>query len=407
MQNLIIKNIAKLFSPLPQFGKFKEYFNASIIITDGKIDTITENEVEINAIKLESHQILNAKGMIALPGFVDAHAHPIFAETREMEFEMRNQGKSYQEIAAQGGGIRNSVRKLRALSEDELYNRSLERVKTFLVNGTTTVEAKSGYGLTLTDELKMLRVIRRLSNELDLELIPTFLGAHEVPDEFREDRDSYISLIINEMLPAVVEQKLAEACDIFIEKSVYTIEEGRRILTKAQKLGLKVKIHADQLSYTGGCELAAELGAISAEHFEYASENGIDQMIKKGVVFNLLPGAAYFIGSKDYPPARNVIAKGGICALATDFNPGTCFTTSLPIIMNIGAIYMKMTAEELIWSATRGGALALDRADKIGSLEIGKQADILLLDIKSLQELPYSLGMNRVKKVIKRGKIVI
>lgn len=407
MPNLIIKNISKLFSPLPQFGKFKEYYNASVIITDGKIACITENEVEINAIKLENYRIIDAKGMIALPGFVDSHAHPVFAETREMEFEMRNQGKSYLEIAEQGGGIRNSVRKLRALSEDELYKRTLTRIQSFLANGTTTLEAKSGYGLTLDDEIKMLKVIKRLATELDLELVPTFLGAHEIPDEFREDREGYISLIINEMLPRVAEQQLAEACDIFIEKNVYTIEEGRRILGKAKELGLKIKVHADQLTYTGGCELAAELGAVSAEHFEYASDAGIKEMAKEGVIFNLLPGAAYFIGSKDYPPARKVIAAGGICALATDFNPGTCFTTSLPLIMNIGAIYMKMTAEELIWAATRGGALALERADNIGSLEVGMQADILLTDIRSLQELPYSLGINRVKNVIKKGRVVI
>jgi len=209
------------------------------------------------------------------------------------------------------------------------------------------------------------------------------------------------------MLPLVAEQQLAEACDIFIEKNVYTIEEGRRVLGKAKELGLKIKVHADQLTYTGGCELAAELGAVSAEHFEYASDAGIKEMAKEGVIFNLLPGAAYFIGSKDYPPARKVIAAGGICALATDFNPGTCFTTSLPLIMNIGAIYMKMSAEELIWAATRGGALALERADKIGSIEVGKQADILLTDIRSLQELPYSLGINRIKNVIKKGRIVI
>ncbi|MFO7810852.1 MAG: imidazolonepropionase, partial [Candidatus Delongbacteria bacterium] len=262
MNDLLIHNIGKLFSPDPDhFGKIIITENCSIIIKNEVIDEIIPADLEINASRLEKYNILDARGMSVLPGFIDSHAHPVFAALRNSEFEMRNAGKSYLEIAEAGGGIKNSVRKLRAMSEDELFRVSKKRVLEFLKFGTTTLEAKSGYGLTLDDEIKMLKVVRRLNDELAIDLVPTFLGAHDIPEEYKEDREGYISLLINEMIPKVASEKLAVACDIFIEKNYYTIDEGRRILTAAKEHGLDVKIHADQLTSNGGSGLAAELGA--------------------------------------------------------------------------------------------------------------------------------------------------
>lgn len=407
MNDLIIHNIGKIFTPDPaHFGKMNEVENCSIITKNGLIDEIVPADLEINASKLEKFEILDAKGMSVLPGFIDSHAHPVFAALRNSEFEMRNAGKSYLEIAEAGGGIKNSVRKLRAMSEDELFRASKKRVLEFLKFGTTTLEAKSGYGLTLEDEIKMLKVIKRLNDELAIDLVPTFLGAHDIPEEFKEDREGYINLLINEMIPKVASEKLAVACDIFIEKNYYTIDEGRRILTAAKENGLDVKIHADQLTSNGGSGLAAELGALSSDHLEYISDADIDSMIEKGTVFNLMPGASFFIGMRDFPPARKIIEKGGICALSTDFNPGTCYCYSLPFIMTVSAIYLHMSAEELVWAATAGGARALGKAD-VGTVEKGNKADLLIMKIKELSEIPYSMGMNLVRKVIKNGKVVI
>ena len=408
-KNLVINNISKLYTPDPKkFGEFKILSDVTVVITDSKISEILtdNNQYEINAIRLESYKVLDARGLAMLPGFVDSHTHPVFAATRENEFEMRNSGKSYEEIAQSGGGIRNSVRKLRKLSEEELYLKSSKVIKNFLKYGTTTIEAKSGYGLTVNDEIKMLKVIRKLGVNSKLDIIPTFLGAHEVPDEFRENREGYISLIIGEMIPKIAEEKLASACDIFIEKNVYTVEEGRRILNTAKRFGLDVKIHADQLTHSGASELAAELRAISADHLEFISDEAIENMIKNKVVFNLLPGAAYFIRMKEYPPARKIIDKGGIVSLATDFNPGSCYSMSLPMIMNIASVKMGMTAEESVWAATIGGAMALKLENTVGSIEIGKKADLILMDIKNLKEIPYNMGMNLVETVIKNGEVV-
>lgn len=407
--NLIINNISKMFTPdTNNFGKFYVFYNVTIIIEDGKIfRVLTDNkEFEINAMILEKYKILDAKGLAILPGFVDSHTHPVFAATRENEFEMRNTGKSYEEIASSGGGIRNSVRKLRKLSEDELYKRSKKIIDKFLTYGTTTIEAKSGYGLTVKDEIKMLRVIKKLNDNSKLDITPTFLGAHEIPDEYRDNREGYIELIIGEMIPKIAEENLATACDIFIEKNVYTVEEGRRILTTAKRYGLDVKIHADQLSHSGASELASELGAISADHLEFISDKAIENMIEKNVVFNLLPGAAYFIRMKEYPPARKIIELGGIVSLATDFNPGSCYSLSLPMIMNIASVKMGMTAEESVWAATIGGAMALKLEETVGSIELGKKADLILMDIDNLKEIPYNMGMNLVEIVIKDGEIV-
>lgn len=402
----IIKNINKCFIPNPEcFGEVKELINPILIVENGKIAKVLTNYQEKE--NFSDTEIIDAEGLSVLPGFVDSHAHPVFAATREDEFEMRNMGKSYLEIAATGGGIKNSVRKLRKMSEDELYAKAKVRIQEFLEYGTTTLEAKSGYGLTMEDELKMLRVIKRLNEELPIKLVPTFLGAHEIPEEYTDNREGYIKLLIEEMLPAVAKEKLAEACDIFIEKNVYTIEEGRRILTRAKELGLDIKIHADQLTPNGGSLLAAELDAVSSDHLEFISDEAIEKMIEKKVIFNLLPGATFFVGIDDYPPARKIIEKGGICSLATDYNPGSCHIKSMPAIMTISAIKMKMTAKELLWAATIGGAKALRRGNKLGTIQEGYAADLIFSTIETLQQLPYNFGSNTIKKTMIDGEFVL
>ena len=276
----VITNIGKCYTPnTNNFGEVECFENIDIYIKDGKIERIlSTNERSDN---FSDYKIVDAKGMVVLPGFVDSHTHPVFAATREDEFEMRNMGKSYLEIASAGGGIKNSVRKLRLKSEDELYKDAYSRMLEFIEYGTTTLEAKSGYGLTLKDELKMLRVIKRLNENLPIRIESTFLGAHEIPEEYSDNREGYIKLLTEVMLPEVAKQKLATACDIFIEKNVYTVAEGRQILSKAKELGLAVKIHADQLTSNGGSLLAAELGALSSDHLEFISDEAISKMVEK------------------------------------------------------------------------------------------------------------------------------
>jgi imidazolonepropionase len=408
MNDLIIHNIGKLYSPdKNRFGALELSEKCSVVVKNGLIDEIVPADIEINASKLEKFEVLDAKGLTVVPGFVDSHAHPVFAALRNKEFEMRNAGMTYMEIANAGGGIKNSVKKLRAMTEDELFHISASRVKEFLRFGTTTLEAKSGYGLTFEDEMKMLKVIRRLNDRFEIDLVPTFLGAHDVPDEYKDDREAYIAILIDKMIPEIAAEKLAVACDIFIEKNYYTVEEGRRILTAAKRNGLGVKIHADQMSCSGASGLAAELGALSADHLEYISDTDIDRMVEAGVIFNLMPGSSFFLGMRDFPPARKIIERGGVCALSTDFNPGTCYCYSLPFIMTVSAIYLKMTAEELLWSATIGGAKALGLENSTGSIEKGKKADMLLMKCSEINEIPYSMGMNLVKNVVKNGKVVI
>jgi imidazolonepropionase len=350
--------------------------------------------------------VVDAKGMVALPGFVDAHTHPAFATTREDEFFLRNQGKSYQEIAAMGGGIHASVRKLRELPQDELTRRIRKRYDRFLEYGTVMIEAKSGYGLNWEAERKQLVAIHDAAEGHPLTVVPTFLGAHEIPAEYKNNREEYIRLLTEEMIPQVAKENLAEGCDVFCEQGVYTVEEAERILHVAKKYGLQVHIHADQLSDTGGAVLAAKLGARSAEHLDFISSIGIDAMIEAGVIFNLLPGAVFFLGLDKYPPAREIIDRGGTVALSTDFNPGSSMTQSLPMMMTLGAIHMGMTAEELLCAVTINAAAVLGREDQVGSLEVGKIGHVGLWDIPNLESLPYCYGMNMLDTLVVGGEEV-
>jgi imidazolonepropionase len=346
-------------------------------------------------------EIIDAGNKVVMPGFIDAHTHPVFAGNRADEFEQRASGATYQEISAAGGGIRSTVRKTRAATEDELCAAAARYTQWFLRGGTTTIEAKSGYGLTLNDELKLLRVIGRMS---PLRAIPTFLGAHEIPDEYRGRRDQYIELVIHEMLPEAA--KLAEYCDIFCEPHVFPAGDARRILQAAKEHGLKLRMHVDQLQNSGGAQLAAELGAVTADHLEHTEMPGIAAMRDAGVQPVLLPGSVYALGSKRYPDARAMIEAGLAVVLATDFNPGSSPTPSMTMILSLASTQMKMTPAEAITAATINAAYSLQRGAEIGSLEAGKRADFVIHDCADHRELAYFFGVPPAAAVYVGGEFI-
>ena len=343
-------------------------------------------------------EIVDAQNKVVLPGFVDAHTHPVFAGNRADEFEKRSSGVTYQEISAAGGGIRSTVRKTRAASEDELFATASRYSDWFLRGGTTTIEAKSGYGLTLDVEMKMLRVIHRMG---PLRAIPTFLGAHEVPDEYRGQREKYIELVIHEMLPEA--RKLGEFCDIFCEPHVFPVNDARRILLAAKQHGFKLRMHVDQLGNSGGAQLAAELDAVTADHLEHTDAAGIEAMREKGVQPVLLPGSVYALGLKKYPDARAMMEAGLAVVLATDFNPGSSPTPSMPMILSLASAQMRMTPAESITAATINAAYSLQRGAEIGSLEAGKRADFVIHDCTDHRELAYFFGIQSATAVYVGG----
>ena len=349
---------------------------------------------------------IDASGKVVMPGFIDSHTHLLFAGTREEEFELRLLGATYQEIAAKGGGIKSTVQRTRRASKEELVAIGKRHLDTMLSLGTTTVEAKSGYGLSTKDEIKMLEALRDLDGVHPIDVVPTFLGAHEIPPEYAGKKEDYVRLVVEEMIPAVGGKKLAVFCDVFCEKGVFSLEDSRRILNAGKRFGLLPKIHADELTPLGGAELAAELEAASADHLLFVSEKGMEAMAEKGVVATLLPGTAFFLFLGRYAPARRMIEKGVKVALASDFNPGSCMTQSLPLITTIACTQMRLTPAEAVLAITIHAARAIRREKEIGSLEPGKQADVLILDIPDYRHLPYHFGINHVWKVIKRGKVV-
>lgn len=401
----ILHNLQGIVTPADTVGwELNIQAGVALALEDGRIRAIDTPE------KLQEMfagaQRIDGAGCWALPGFVDPHTHPVFFKTREGEFSLRVMGKSYEEIAAAGGGIRNSVRVFRQASFDELSELTYQRIRRFLEYGTTTIEAKSGYGLSLEDELKSLRILKKVAELLPITIVPTFLGAHEVPDEYQRDREKYVDLIINEMIPRVAEEKLAKFCDVFCEKDVFTVAQSERILLAAKDHGLQPKLHADELFYTGGAELAAKVGAISADHLLKISAEGIRSMADAGVVPVLLPGTTFFLGKSGYAPARQMIDAGMPVAIATDFNPGSSMTQNMQLMLTLSALYLKMTSAEVITAATRNAARAIAREDRVGTLETGKDADIVLLDIPGHEYLPYHYGVNHVRKVIRHGRVV-
>jgi imidazolonepropionase len=377
--------------------------DGGMLVRDGVIVAIGSSaEIEKST---RQREIVDADGRVVLPGFVDAHAHPVFAGNRLDDFERRVRGETYEQIAAAGGGIWSTVEKTRAASEVELLNQAKKHANWFLKCGTTTVEAKSGYGLTLEDELKMLRVIRRLNEETPIEFVPTFLGAHAVPREC--GTDEYVDLVINEMLPRVASEKLAKFCDVFCERGYFDIEQSRKILIAAKKHGLKLRIHADQLTNSGAAQLAAELEATTADHLEKTDGDGIAAMKTSGVQAVLLPGSAYALGSTCYPRAREMIEAGLAVVIATDFNPGSSPSPSMPMVLSLACAQMKMPPAEAITASTINAAYSLNRGDEIGSLEQGKLANFAIFDCEDYREIAYWFGFPQIHSVYVRGQPVM
>ncbi|PYK06166.1 MAG: imidazolonepropionase [Verrucomicrobia bacterium] len=378
--------------------------NGGMLIRDGTIDMIgPSNEIEK---KSRDAEIVDASGRVVLPGFVDAHTHLVFAGNRLDDFERRARGETYAQIAKAGGGIWSTVEKTRAANDIDLLEQAKKHASWFLKCGTTTVEAKSGYGLTVDDELKILRVIRRLKDETPLEFVPTFLGAHAIPHEDRQSPQRYVDLVINEMLPRVAKEKLAEFCDVFCEEGYFDIERSREISTAAKKLGLKLRIHADQLSNSGGAKLAGELNATTADHLEKTEEQGIAAMKAGGVQPVLLPGSVYSLGSTCYPRTREMIETGLAVVIATDFNPGSSPSPSMPMMLSVACTQMRMSPAEAMTASTINAAYSLGRGDKIGSIEPGKLANFSIFDCEDYRELAYWFGFSQTSSVYVNGERV-
>ena len=404
--DLIIHNSSSIVtfedeqSPMP---RVKTLENGAIGIKDGIIMAIgTSREI----LAEHSGELLDARGTMILPGFVDSHTHPVFVHTREQEFTMRLMGKSYVEISQAGGGIRSTLRTSREADEETLYNLAYKRIRRMISLGTTSLEAKSGYGLSTESELKQVSVIGRLGKDLPIDIIPTFMGAHEYPAEYKDNHEAYLRILCEEMIPAVAEQGIAEFCDIFTEAHVYSVAESCRVLATAREYGMKLKMHADEIEAIGGAELAAELGCISADHLGAASDTGIQALKEAGVVACLLPATLFSLRAKSYARARDMIRQGLTVAIATDYNPGSCNCDSMPFAMTLACLQMAMTPAEALAAATINAAKAIDRADQTGSIALGKQADLVIWDIPSIDFIPYHFGSSHIVRVIKKGHTI-
>jgi imidazolonepropionase len=378
--------------------------NGAVAVNGNRIVAVGESGKILKQVKPGKRaKVIDAGRRVVTPGLVDPHTHPVFAGHRAAEFEMRLAGKSYMEIARDGGGIISTVMAVRKASKNALKENGRRILDRMLSFGTTTVEAKSGYGLSTADEIKQLVAIRELNDEHQVDIIPTFLGAHEIPPEYRRNPDEYVALICTEMIPKVVARKLAVFCDVFCEKGVFSTKQTRVIRQTAQAFGLKLKIHAEQMSNTGGAELAAEFGAVSADHLVFVGEEGIHLMHKAGVIPVLLPGTTFFLGLDRVAPARAMIEKGLPVALATDCNPGSSMTESMPMIMTIACITYKLSPAESLCAATLNAAFAIDKANEVGSLAPGKFADFVIWDAEDYREIPYHFGGNLTSSVYKKG----
>ena len=415
--NMIIKNAAELVTCSgfaakrgEEMADLKIIADGAVVIRQGRIEEVGDTStllpgLEENNGELDEFDMIDAAGKAVLPGFVDSHTHLVFGGYRADEFAWRLRGDSYMEIMERGGGILNTVAATRKASSEELVELGLGRLNSILSMGVTTIEGKSGYGLDRDTEIKQLEVMDQLNALHYVDVVPTFLGAHAVPREYKGNEDSFIDLMMREVLPEVADRKLAEFCDIFCEQNVFSIDQARRLLTRAQESGLKAKLHADEIVSLGGAELAAELGAISADHLLQATDPGLQQMATAGVVATLLPATAFSL-KEPYARGRFMIDIGCAVALASDLNPGSCFTESIPLVSALAALYMELTPAEIVTALTINGAAAVDRADKIGSIDKGKEADLVILEFPSHQFIPYHLAVSTVEKVIKSGNLV-
>ena len=391
---MILKNIGQLTSYNPDSGEVETTSNTSLTI-DG--DRIAENS---------NGEAIDCGGSLVTPGFVDPHTHSVFLDSREEEFALRLSGVSYEEIAAQGGGINASINGVRNASKEELIKRVSKRMDRFLKQGTTTVECKTGYGLDAKSELKSLQVIHEVNESHEIDIIPTFLGAHAFPPEFADEHEGYVDLLCAEMIPAVAEQGIAVFCDVFCENGYFNVDQSRRIFKTAKNHGLTPRLHADEFEDSGAAELAAEVGAVSADHLMAVSTAGLEKMAEYGVTATLLPGTTFFLGKDTYAPARKLLEKGIDVALATDFNPGSCQIQSMPFIISLACIHLGMTVEEAFASATYYSAKTLNLEGEVGSIAIGRKADLIIWDVEMLMNIPYNVTDMSIKMVIKNGKAI-
>ena len=406
MSKLLLTNIGMLATPLgkgpksgSEQGEIQILKDAWVLCEDGVIAQVGTGPAPAAA----DAQVVDAQGSLVTPGLVDAHTHLIFGGWRQNELGLKLHGKTYLEIQNAGGGIQSTTNATRKATEEELTAKAAKALDEMMSFGVTTCEAKSGYGLALEHELKQLRAIRRLQEEHPMDVVATFMGAHLVPAEYKNDREAYVRLVCEEMMPAVKEQGIAKFCDVFCEADTFTVEEARRVLEAGLKNGLRPKIHADEIEAIGGSQLAGEIGAISAEHLIVCPPEGIASMARGGVIACLLPATSFNLGST-FAPARDMVTAGVPVAMATDFNPGSCPCLNLQFVINLGCLKYKLTPEEVLTAVTLNGAAAIDRADEVGSVEAGKLGDLVIWDAPDLDYICYRVGSNLAKTVIKRGR---
>lgn len=411
--DLILKNIGKLvtmqgsssFRVKEEMNKINIIENAYIAVKNGKILAIGVGD-EFGNLCGDDTKIHDAEGLLVTPGLIDSHTHLIHGGSRENEFSMKLNGVPYIEILNNGGGILSTVKATKEASEEELYKKAKKSLDRMLEFGVTTVEEKSGYGLELNTEIKQLEVARVLDKNHPVDLVHTFLGAHAVPEEYKENHKAYIDILVDVMMPKIKDMGLVEFCDVFCEEGVFTIEESEYILQKAKEMGYKLKIHADEIESLGGAELAAKLGCVSADHLMAASDEGIKMMAENNVVANILPATSFNL-NKNYADCRKMIDMGAIVSLSSDYNPGSCPSENLQLVMQLGCLHLKMTPNEVLTAVTINAAYAIDRADKIGSIEVGKNADFVVFDARNVEYLMYHFGINHTKKVYKNGNLVV
>lgn len=408
MDKLLLTNIGMLATPQgiaakrgPEQGKIQILKDAWVLVEDGVIAQVGTGA----APQVQGAQVMDAQGQLVTPGLVDAHTHLIFGGWRQNELGMKLHGKTYLEIQNAGGGIQSTTNATRQATEEELTQKAAKALDEMMHFGATTVEAKSGYGLATEHELKALQVIKNLNDRHPMDIVATFMGAHLVPAEYKADRDAYIRLICEEMIPLVAKQGIARFNDVFCEADTFTVEESRQVLQAGLKYGLRPKIHADEIEAIGGSVLAGEIGAISSEHLIVCPPEGIESLAKGGVIACLLPATSFNLGAA-FAPARDMINAGVPVAMATDFNPGSCPCLNLQFVINLGCLKYRLTPEEVLTAVTLNGAAAIDMADKVGSVEVGKQGDLVVWDAPDLDYICYRVGSNLAKTVIKRGAVV-
>jgi imidazolonepropionase len=412
MSKLIIKNASELVTckgKSPKHGKSMAdigiIHNGCIVIDDDIITDVGTTDEILKKYTENEYDVIDADGKAVLPGFIDSHTHFVFGGYRADEFSWRLRGDNYMSIMERGGGITSSVRATRNTTLEEFIKIGKKRLDKMMAMGVTTVEGKSGYGLDCETELKQLEAMKELNKIHPLDIVSTFLGPHSVLPEYKGKEDEFLDMMINDVLPVVAEKNLAEFADIFCEKNVFSVEQSRRFLNSARKLGFKLKIHADEMVQLGGAELAVELSMVSADHLLQASEEGIKQLADSDVIATLLPATAFCL-KEEYARGRYMIDSGCAVALATDFNPGSCFTNSIPLVIALAALHMKMSIEEIISALTINAATAVGKDGEVGSIEIGKKADIIILEYPSINFLPYHAAVNIVETVIKNGKVI-